>query len=298
VPDKYDADQVAGGLHRTVHQFTERAVKFFNSRLPDLQPYAKAHLPAQEHLLVFLHIPRTAGDSMRTHLFNAADWDFTPFEVPPTALSDKEVAALSSCRLIKGFLSIRDVMRFPPSRRVFTFLRDPVERSLSLYYFLGRGATPTTRALSIQEFFHSDNPLLASYARNGMTWQLGDMLNINERTLSEVQALERAKEALHAMDFVGFYEDLSYDFKRLRRELFANLRIHPFFPALFKFGALITVHRRRVRKYARTLTPAELAIVREANSSDIELYDYARAMQGRHQALHDSYSEWTRSAMR
>ena len=247
----------SGSLHRLVHSITEKTVRFIKARLPNLPPYSKAHFPRQQDLTVFLHIPRTSGDAMRTHLFNAAEWDFTPFETPPKPLGPAELNVLSEHRLIKGFLSINDVEGLP-NRRVFNFLRDPVERSLSLYYFLRYGRRPTKRVHTIEEFFTSDHPLLASYARNGMTWQLGDTLNIARRTLTEEVALARAKETLKSLDFVGFYEDLGQDFKALRQSMFPELRIHPFFPFLFQLGACLALHRRRVRKYASTVTPAQL----------------------------------------
>jgi hypothetical protein len=298
VTERDKAQRISGPLHGGIHRLTEGAVRLFNSSVPNLQPYARAKLPPWDYLTVFLHVPRTAGDAMRTHLFNAADLDFTPFEAPPQPLSDEELAQLGACRFIKGFLSIRDVARLPSKRRVFTFLRDPVERSLSLYYFLGQGRRPTKRTLSIQELFRSDNPLLASYARNGMTWQLGDTLNIEERTLSGPQALERAKATLKSMDFVGFYEDLLHDFRGVRRELFPDLRIHSFFPALFTCGALLTTHRRSVRKYASTVTADELALVREANALDSELYAFAREQAGRSAVMHDTYAAWARAGLR
>jgi hypothetical protein len=278
-------------LHRLVHGISERAVELLKRLIPNLQPHSRAELPPGDGLVVFLHIPRTAGDSMRTHLFNVASWDSTPFEVPPELLSPEMLQQLGQQRFIKGFLSLRD-LRGLENPRAFTFLRDPVERCLSLYYFLGRGRRPTGRTHTLEEFLHSDDPLLASYSRNAMTWQLGDCLHIGHRRLSEAQALEKAKETLARIEFVGFYEDLSSDFGKLRRKIFPQLRIHPFFPLVFQLGALMSLHRRRVRKYASMVGPAERAAITSANALYIELYAWARARAGRPNAMFDSYSEW------
>jgi hypothetical protein len=278
-----------------VHKVTEGTVQLLKRHLPDLQPYARAHPPPRDHLIVFFHIPRTAGDSMRTHLFNVADWDFTPFDATPEPLDDAAAADLARHRVIKGFLSRPDLDKLPARRKVFTFLRDPVERALSLYYFLECGRRNAGRTLSIREFFTSDVPVIASYACNGMTWQLGDTLDKAHRTLSGEEALRRAKATLQAMDFIGYYEELLVDSRTVRRTLFNDLSVNPFFPRLFELGAVLTRHRQRVRKYASTLDPDDLALVRDRNALDIELYAHARSLSGRGTAIHDTYGSWGRS---
>ena len=55
---------------------------------------------------------------------------------------------------------------------------------------------------------------------NGMTYQLGDILEAQERTLDPEIAVKNAKEFLDMMDFIGFYEDWNVDFHRLKATIF------------------------------------------------------------------------------
>ena len=121
-----------------------------------------------EHLIVFQHIPRSAGDSMRTHLFNNVAYDFTPFRVgdreapprpwllpseiqdpyytpyfkenkPKKSLPKLTAEILKNASVVKGYWSTSDIdmMEHVTGRDTirFTFLRHPLERALSFYGF-------------------------------------------------------------------------------------------------------------------------------------------------------------------
>lgn len=90
--------------------------------------------------VIFLHIPKTAGQSTHRYLEKL----FDPHDVCPARENDKlltiPAARLQRYRLFSGHLdwSLLDVV--PQPRFVFTILREPRERLLSFYFFMRRTA--------------------------------------------------------------------------------------------------------------------------------------------------------------
>ena len=106
-------------------------------------------------LAVFMHVPRTSGDSMKTHMFNDAALDSSGDTIWPSQyntlsklrplrsfLFDEDLATISSMEstraVVKGFFSAQDLTKIKkaaPHREVKTivFLRHPLERFLSFY---------------------------------------------------------------------------------------------------------------------------------------------------------------------
>lgn len=95
-----------------------------------------ARLPSPHPLprVCFLHIEKTAGTSFHEYLM-----ELFPLEaVLPERLrelhkySDEEIRR---CHLFSGHFDLCSCSRLPAETRYVVFLRDPVERILSLYYF-------------------------------------------------------------------------------------------------------------------------------------------------------------------
>lgn len=294
------SDKGLGAFDRVLDGTTEYLVQKVRRLFKPLVKSSKGRIriPERPWTIVFLHIPRTAGDAMRTGLFNDAQWDHTPFQEAPAPLTEEELNQLAGHRMVKGFISQADLERWPRERRTFTFLRDPVERVLSLYFFLRHGEYTLGHKVSVTEFFEMDHPYVRSFSHNAMTWQLGDHLHRDHRTMTGEQALERAKKALEQLDFVGFFEQLPRDFPGLKRSIFSHARVPFIYPLLFQLGARLTVHRRRIRRHAARVTPEELAVVKRCNHLDIELYRYAARRFGLRAPIYDNYQDWLRHLLR
>lgn len=106
-------------------------------------------------LAVFMHVPRTSGDSMKTHLFNDAVLDSSGETIWPNQyktlsrlrplqsfLTKKDLTTISSIEstraVVKGFFSAQDLIKIKkaaPHREVKTivFVRHPLERFLSFH---------------------------------------------------------------------------------------------------------------------------------------------------------------------
>lgn len=98
--------------------------------------------------LVFLHLPKTAGTSLRAALAR----HFRPEEVfRPEGLADwgEALADPGRYRFWAGHMPFSLVALIPPPVFVVTLLRDPVERILSLYTFWRRHADPARPHLRV-----------------------------------------------------------------------------------------------------------------------------------------------------
>lgn len=277
-----------------LHKYWERVG--FQAKLPDSAPGSP--------LLVFQHVPRTAGDAMRTHLFADAQiarsnpWpDLLRNVYNRTFLLDEDVekATKESTKLIVGYFSRQDLLRINRSKKVFVFLRHPVERVLSVFHFLKPGLKrktrigeppPSARFINATTFVgNASRPYSCTFTLNAMTYQLGDhhhcagampkapLSRIHPPENSEV--LARAKRTLEEADFVGFYETLPTDFWELREHFFLNVQLPYYVPFFFWIATYLALPRLRVLKFSAQMTQEELWDIRGKLQLDLELWEWA-----------------------
>lgn len=233
---------------------------------------------------MFVHVPKTAGTSLNVLLAVAFGKRLSPPQ-STLALTPHEVSGLDRYEMITGHLSGSDIAQYFPQRRLFTVLREPLSRCLSLYGFLRRhvthpliplneltGANDFVEATSIarqvepQDFFGFEHPAVSQAVRNRMAWQIGDHARPECRTVaSDHEALEQALRNLERFCFVTVLE-------RLDRDL----------PALFA-----TIGVQSPRKLPRSnatdapLRPGDvgsetLRAIQRITESDRRLYDAVR----------------------
>lgn len=89
--------------------------------------------------LVFLHIPKTAGQTIHKELARlVGEAEVSPVRVHAQARPDAQMPA--GYRLYSGHIDWVDLEALPEDRFVFTVLRDPFERIASFYLYLLRQA--------------------------------------------------------------------------------------------------------------------------------------------------------------
>lgn len=189
--------------------------------------------------VVFLHIMKTAGSSIRRRLEEL---------VPDQPIWREEVDGrpgrfpaekLLPYRVIMGHFTMADALHVPAPRRIFTILRDPRERIVSLYHFLSRhrrevieerrmGADARiAREADLLTFLKHDNPIVRRNVQNVITCRLaGDFYATGPNRyysphlkqgegVSGAELMAIALRNLLALDFVSFVDRLERDRPKL-----------------------------------------------------------------------------------
>ncbi|HYQ72779.1 MAG TPA: sulfotransferase family 2 domain-containing protein [Gammaproteobacteria bacterium] len=171
-----------------------------------------------------------------------------------------------------GFDFARQLMA---DRYSFTFLRDPVKRVLSMYYYCRRqepDASPMYRIaqeLDLESFLRSalDSPLVKSRIWNNQVWQLAHgWANLDNRQIDDFEPsrlLDMAKDNLQAFSHVGFTEDFETD----RNIILESLGLQK--------PQENVIANAREQTSETELSPAERELLEKVTSLDQALYQYA-----------------------
>lgn len=178
---------------------------------------------ANAPVLVFHHIPKTAGTAFRTALFNlfgeANCTHLRELDLTTTRQAERAVARGSRPRMVCGHLPVRYVASHLRDTAV-TFLREPVNRVLSLFRFILTRPLETRRSyglgdnFSLREFLSCPHPDVANQVNNAMCrflarehsyWPIDNPTR--KRTPPSTQALRSALQTLDEIDF-GIVEQM------------------------------------------------------------------------------------------
>jgi hypothetical protein len=251
------------------------------------EPRIDAFTTGSRAPLFFMHIPKTAGMSMRQYLNNQyqAD-DVCPAErwqdLPDLG---RDVA---SYRLVRGHFRHNLRQLVAPDARVLVVLREPLRRTVSALRHLGRDPNfhqtyEMARNLTLGEMIRTEKImalqrdvqarfLCASRRADDVTAYLMDArarnVDADAGDRENPPAFQLAADRLEAIDFVGITEDLGTLVATMAQEM----SFHP--PVYFP---VVNENPERVDPLLG-LTDQELQIVRQHNSIDLQLYDFARKM--------------------
>lgn len=220
--------------------------------------------------LFFLHIPKTAGTTLNMIL----DANFASESIldlytddQHSAIRDMTYNRLADYALIRGHIFVQDydeILDGPVPMRVFTFLRDPVERVISEYFFLKRWPKShlykylNENKVTLTDYVTSDIGVLRRRGSNNMTNSLSGTM---AHSLGE-----RLATAWHHLSerFVCFGILERFDESLLLLAKTAGLRE-------------IFYERQNVRATTadRMVTQAEIEVIVEYNRLDVRLYEMA-----------------------
>ena len=163
----------------------------------------------------FLHIPKTAGSALTALLESR----FTPDEIAPYT-GPMDAIEQAGQRLICGHRDFDDASRLSGDVRIITYLRDPLDRVLSLYNFWrsytweeiarrNMRGNMIAKSHSFLEFIR--HPQMRSHMNNGMYRMLiGREATILDSTglisTRTDEAVEQTLERLPSFFHVGFQE--------------------------------------------------------------------------------------------
>jgi len=173
--------------------------------------------------LVFYHLPRTAGRSLIGDILyrNFPRWrrcivNYDSNMSPSQRQDPRAWPAwrLKATRLLVGHMPFGFAECFPGPSEVFTFLRDPIQRAVSDYYYCchdpNNPAYPAASKMSLTEFVETDR----SFVRNGYArWLSNEAYGMKFAT--DEAMLEEAMKNLAKISFVGITEQFDASVGRL-----------------------------------------------------------------------------------
>jgi Sulfotransferase family len=228
--------------------------------------------------VIFLHIPKTGGTTLQHILQRCYRRNqictFKDTNRQSQIENFKKLAAnkREAYHLIQGHLFFGFHRHLPGDSIYITLLREPIARTLSFYYYARsqpdhylysslrnddvdlRTLLKDRRAIS-DEFFNLQTRMVAGEEWNDPTKKLADRA-----------ALERAKENLQNRFVVGLTEEFDASLRLMSQRFGWNVKSY----------TKKNVTRQKPRN--NTLDAETLALLREANALDIELYQFAREL--------------------
>jgi hypothetical protein len=207
---------------------TNRIRRLFGIDLPAIRP-------------VFLHIPKTAGASIRRVLTerHARCWSVSVSVTGDMA----KVRAMPDwkfrrCAFYAGHFGLETVDRVRSEKFVFTFLREPLDRVLSHYYYFRRlpsdvsiEAAQLAKKLSLVDYMKCDHPGVRHTVEDVQARQLIEPEWALEGGLitAEPDAGKRAARAIEVLarfDFVGLTECFDQCLDRVSRGVGFSLKVY------------------------------------------------------------------------
>lgn len=220
--------------------------------------------------LVYIHIPKTSGSAFRSSLlknysrgeyFICTGGNRTVRDYLEHSLDAfHNLTVLSSIRLFLGHMPYGIDKSIQEDCSYFTFLREPLDRVLSEYFYI----ISTTEN---QNHAQVKNSTISDYITGNIF-----LPNLQSRMISgnldpDATDQEIAKAAIynleHHFDFVGIYEDLANGIKKFEET----------YP--LKIGEIPKLNITNRRLKVSDLDSKTLGIIADRNAADIAVYQWA-----------------------
>ncbi|MET3089269.1 sulfotransferase family 2 domain-containing protein [Priestia megaterium] len=213
----------------------------------------------EKKLIIFMHIPKTGGttlnDIFKKSYAENEIYDHVPLEAMRNHFSQLKEEDKKETKAISGhhFYGIHDLFSKPYT--YFTMMRNPIERVISLYYFLKTYPgyyEENMRNMSFEEYIDWD-----PQARNG---QIHQICGQNSQL-----SLEKAKENLKVFEVVGITEMFNESLLLLKNKFnWANIEYKK---------ENVTKSRPRISE----VSPKIIKKIEKNNELDIELYEFIKS---------------------
>jgi hypothetical protein len=232
-------------------------------------------LARNDKTIIFLHIPKTAGTTLdqiilRHYRFKQIYQTGLIAQEGVTAFKNMSEEARAGYKLLKGHMNFGIHHYIPGPYAYFTFLRDPIDRTISNFYFIYRDNNHP-----LYNLIHENKMDLEQY----LSERLDPMLfNAHTRLLSGVWDtnpaggcnefhLEQAKENLkNHIQVIGLTEQFDESLLLLGKA----------FGWKHLYYKRLNVTKNRPQR--QNLSSNFISAVQQANLLDISLYEYAQTL--------------------
>ena len=227
--------------------------------------------------LIYLHIPKTGGSTFHTILRRNYPGKST-YNVFASSYDNPEVASFmalgkeqkAKIRLLKGHMPFGLHESLPNKSAYITFLRDPIERVISQYYYVKKSETHEHHRevhvgkMSISDFVECG---IITGMNNGQCRFLTGA--VKRRPYNDSEGLfEEAKLNIDShFSWVGITERFDESILTLQESIGWQ-----YLPVYIKQNV------SKIRKKATQFSNQELDVIRTYNSEDIKIYEYANSM--------------------
>ncbi len=253
------------------------------------KPRAAPMKPSVPDVLIHLHIAKTGGTSASSlvkHGFRASEifeWtrhgtdEYSALQMATHEASRRQLAAfgLERIRYVAGHVPMGIHSAFGGTARYFTVLRDPVERVISLYYFLVQIGIPfleNGKQLSFEEYVEARSDInLCDYQVRVVSGAAE--LDAPAAPQGEVVAaapverrhLEQAKRNIEELFLAASTLEQITELALILRRIYG-----------WPLRRLQTEYKNptKVRPQSAQLSPRLIKIIEECNAYDMELYDW------------------------
>ena len=228
----------------------------------------------RERVVIFVHIPKTAGTTLRyiiqyQYSPGAIYELYSPSETHPQRVENVKNLSESQkdkIKIVSGHLSfgLHEVLTQPCT--YITFLRDPVDRAISMYYYCKR-RNESLEDVTLEDFIQTPgrtNTMTKYISGERLKLQLTDPSKIDNYQCSS-ETLNLAKRNLRErFEVIGFLERFDESLLLLKKQLGWKL------PLYNKHNV------SKTRLYREEVSEKTIRLIENCNKLDIQLYEYAK----------------------